>query len=536
MPAEHAAAQTGAETDQRAVFDFLADPTAYGDAKHVERFDTHGNVVFTAGTEAFKIKRAVRFDYMDFSTLEKRRLACHREVELNQRWAADLYLGCVPIRRSRTGTLSFNGQGDIVEWAVRMRRFDQADLLSTRAAQGQIDADLAAELAYAVFASHQKADRVTRSSGVAAYQDLIRSIVGALRVTRLFSELETGHLTAGLERQLHVAAHIIDERAREGFVRRCHGDLHLANIVMWHGRPVLYDAIEFDEALATVDTLYDLAFLLMDLEFRNLRPAANLVLNRYLWRSGDERDLRGLVSLPLFLGLRAAIRARVTLDRAAQEQGQARDRDLGLARRYFEAALAHTQPATPQLVVVAGLSGSGKTTLAARLAPCVGNAPGAVHLRSDLERKTLAGVSELERLPNTSYTPEARRRVYQALHRKAKLILEAHQSVVIDAVYDRESDRQEVEQLARSLRVPFRAVWLHADAQQLLARIAAHQHDASDATPRVVQAQLASSIGKLSDRWTLLDAGGNAAQTLHAAMTAFGLKSAGRDSALNTLK
>lgn len=180
-PSLHAAAQTGAETDQRAIFDFLADPTAYGDAKHVERFYTHGNVVFTAGTDAFKIKRAVRFDYMDFSTLEKRRLACHREVELNQRWAADLYLGCVPIRRSRTGTLSFNGKGDIVEWAVRMRRFDQADLLSTRAAQGQIDAALATELAYAVYASHQKADRVTRSSGVAAYQELIRSIVGALR-------------------------------------------------------------------------------------------------------------------------------------------------------------------------------------------------------------------------------------------------------------------------------------------------------------------------------------------------------------------
>lgn len=282
---------------------------------------------------------------------------------------------------------------------------------------------------------------------------------------------------------------------------------------MWHGRPILYDAIEFDEALATVDTLYDLAFLLMDLEFRNLRPAANVALNCYLWRSGDERDLRGLASLPLFLGLRAAIRARVTLDRAAQEQEQVRDRDLALARRYFEAALAHTRPTAPQLVVVAGLSGSGKTTLAARLAPCIGNAPGAVHLRSDLERKTLAGVSELERLPNISYTPEARRRAYQALHHKAKLILGAHQTVVIDAVYDRERDRHDIETLAQSLGVPFRAFWLHAEAQVLLARVATRHGDASDANAAVVQFQLSTNLGQFSPAWTVVEAGGNVEET-----------------------
>ena len=509
----HAAAEAGTETDQRAVFAFLADPITYGGKERVEKFDTHGNVVFAAGTDAFKIKRAVRFEYMDFSTLEKRRLACHREVQLNQRWAADLYLGCVPIRRSTAGTLSFEDQGDIVEWAVRMRRFDQADLLSTRAARGDIDAELATALAYAVFSSHQMADPVTRSSGVTAYQELVGTIVGALRETQLFSKFDTEQLTAGLERQIQVAAHIIDERAREGFVRRCHGDLHLANIVMWHGRPVLYDAIEFNEALATIDTLYDLAFLLMDLEFRNLRSAANVVLNRYLWRSGDDRDLRGLAGLPLFLGLRAAIRARVTLDRAAQKPEQEQGSDLALARVYFAAALAYVQPTAPQLIVVAGLSGSGKTTLAAALAPGIGNAPGAVHLRSDIERKTLVGVPEHEHLPDASYTPEARRRVYEALHHKAKLILGTQQSVVIDAVYDSERDRHDVETLAQSLGVPFRAFWLHADAQVLLARVATRQGDASDANAAVVQVQLSTNLGQFSPAWTIVEAGGNVQET-----------------------
>jgi hypothetical protein len=231
----------------------------------------------------------------------------------------------------------------------------------------------------------------------------------------LFDTAHTSRLAAGLNRQLNRAASVLDERAHRGFVRRCHGDLHLANIVLWRGRPTLYDAIEFDEALATIDALYDLAFLLMDLEFRGQRPAANTVFNHYLWRGRQDWDLRGLVGLPLFLALRAAIRARVTVDRAAQEHGQARDEDLTLARRYLQAALDYVAPTPPQLVAVGGLSGSGKTTLAAALAPCIGSAPGAVHLRSDLERKALAGVGELERLPDTAYTAEAHRRVYAVL-------------------------------------------------------------------------------------------------------------------------
>ena len=137
-------------------------------------------------------------------------------------------------------------------------------------------------------------------------------------------------------------------------MRRCHGDLHLANIVLWRGRPTLYDAIEFDEALATIDTLYDLAFLLMDLDFRGQRPTANIVLNQYLWRGRQDWDLHGLAGLPLFLTLRAAIRARVTVDRTAQEHDQARDEDLGPARRYLQAALDYIEPPPAQLVAVGG--------------------------------------------------------------------------------------------------------------------------------------------------------------------------------------
>ena len=403
-----------------------------------------------------------------------------------------------------------------------MRRFDQADLFSTLAEHGKIDADLAKQLATAVYGCHASAHPAAPTSGTASFHDLARSIVRALAAAGLFDKADTGRLALGLNRQLNRTASILDERARRGFVRRCHGDLHLANIVLWRGRPTLYDAIEFDEALATIDTLYDLAFLLMDLDFRGQRPAANIVLNQYLWRCRQDRDLQGLAGLPLFLALRAAIRARVTVDRAAQEHGQARDEDLVRAGRYLQAALDYVEPSSPQLVAVGGLSGSGKTTLAAALATWIGSAPGAVHLRSDLERKALAGVGELERLPDSAYTVEARRRVHEVLRDKAKMILAANHSVIVDAVYDAESDRHEIEAIAGTLGVPFRAFWLQADAHKLLARVAARHSDASDATPRVVQAQLGLHTGRLSPAWKPLDAGASTQETARLAMALAG--------------
>ena len=298
--------------------------------------------------------------------------------------------------------------------------------------------------------SHQKAERASPLSGIAPYRDLVASICAGLAASDALAE-RISDLTAQLQRQVDRAAAILDARAAHGFVRRCHGDLHLANIVLHHGQPTLYDAIEFDEALATIDTLYDLAFLLMDLDVLGQRLAANLVLNRYLCCSGEDLDLNGLAALPLFLALRAAIRALVTSDRAAQQDGPGRNRDLERARRYLSAALDYAMPAAPKLVVVGGLSGTGKTTLAAALAPWLGAAPGAVHLRSDLERKMLAGVGELERLPPTAYTPEARQGVYKSLHQKAASALTAKHSVIIDAVYDEERQRREIEALAEFL-------------------------------------------------------------------------------------
>jgi aminoglycoside phosphotransferase family enzyme/predicted kinase len=520
--------QTGisAERNQAQVIDFLANPASYAGVQHVERFETHGNLVFLAGSEAWKIKRAVRFAYMDFSTLEKRRLACLREVEINRRFSADLYLGCVAITRSAAGTLAFSGAGEIVEWAVHMRRFEQSDLLSNVAMQGQIRQGLAKQLGDLVYNSHEKAERSAQSSGIEPVRQLADSLLGSLHDSGAFDSGDISRFGRQVEDQVERVAATLDARADSGFVRRCHGDLHLANVVLWHGHPVLYDAIEFDEAIATVDTLYDLAFLLMDLDWHGQRHAANVVLNRYLWRSQDELDLEGLAALPVFLALRAGIRAMVAIDRAAQEDTEARTRDFDRARRYVQAALDNIVRPTPQLIAIGGLSGTGKSTLGAALAPVVGGPPGAAHFRSDLERKAFAGVGEFDRLPERAYTKEAREHIYRLLEDKARVALAAGRSVIVDAVYAGVEQRRDIEAVAGGLGVPFNGFWLEADRETLMARVKERQNDASDATPETVANQLLAAVGPISPAWITIDAGGAASETLRLASEHLGLVAA----------
>jgi aminoglycoside phosphotransferase family enzyme/predicted kinase len=518
MPQTQPADPALERNSQSEVIDFLSDPNSHPRVDRVERFETHGNLVFLAGSEAWKIKRAVRLAYMDFSTLERRHAACIREVEINRRFGSELYLGCVPITRSPAGTLAFGGNGDTVEWAVHMRRFDHSALLSTIADATGVSRDLARALAEVIHQAHQRAEPVI-TSGTTALGELATSISTTLGQSAIASP-ELALLAQGLRERIASSAAALDARAARGLVRRCHGDLHLANIVLWRGRPALYDAIEFDEAIATIDTLYDLAFLLMDLDRHRLRPAANAVLNHYLALSAEPIDLRGLIALPLFFALRAAVRAMVTVDRAGQQRGEAREGNLKKARAYLRAALGYLNQPPPQLVAIGGLSGTGKTSVAASLAPSLGPAPGAIHLRTDLERKREAGVNELQRLPHSAYAPDARKRIYQMLSEKARLVLSAGHAVIIDAVFADPDVRQDVEALARHAGVPFQGFWLHAGPETLLKRVTERRGDASDATPEVVCAQLKGDHGPLTAKWRVVDAGGALVDTVARARTA----------------
>lgn len=502
-----------AEIDQSEVIGFLCEPGAYPlDPPRVDRIETHGAIVFLAGEEAWKMKRAVRFSYMDFSTLEKRRAVCQREVEINRRWAPELYLGCTPVTREPSGRLALGGEGAPVEWLVHMRRFGQEALLGCIAERQGITADLAHQLADLAFDSHAKAERIADPRGAARVGRVLAGV--SRNMGELTSALPREQAVAFAERAnelLTGAAEVLDVRARRGFVRRCHGDLHLGNIVLWEGRPRLFDAIEFDEEIASVDTLYDLAFLLMDLDHRRLRDAANAALNRYLWRANELLALDGLAALPLFLALRAGVRAMVAAERAGQEReaGEATTGSLNVdrARSYLSAAVGYLGPPRPRLIAVAGLSGTGKSTLAARLAPGLGAAPGAVHLRSDLERKSLFGAEELQRLGPECYTESANARVYETMFTKARHCVSAGHAVIVDAVSARQEERDSLEALGESLGTPLEGVWLTAPPETLVARVSARRGDASDATAGVVARQLGYEVGALSGAWRVVDAG-----------------------------
>ena len=509
--------------DQSEVFAFLADPRTYGIAEPVRRIDTHAAVVFLAGSQAYKVKRAVRFPFLDFSTLEKRHAASAAEIEVNRTNAPELYLGVVPVTRS-DGRLALGGDGEVVEWAVRMRRFDETATLDRLAERGPLAPDLVVHLVRTVCASHARAPRRDGEAALASLARYIRDNDMAFRETpEHFPPARAMALTAASTQALAGVRDLLRERGRLGHVRRCHGDLHLGNIVLLEGVPTLFDAIEFDDGIATGDVLYDLAFLLMDLWDRGQERAANQVLNRYLLESGDDVHLQGLAALSLFLSLRAAIRAKVTAAALPHVAGRERRLAITAARRYFGFAEAFLEPVPPRLVAIGGLSGSGKSTVAAGLAPTLGRPPGAVHLRSDVERKTLFGVEETRRLPPDCYVQQVTDDVYARLRRKAALALAAGQSVILDAVHGRPEERDRIEIVAREAGAAFAGLWLEAPLDLLLRRVERRKDDPSDATAEVVHHQASYETGPIG--WTRLDISGDAENVLDVALTALGLKS-----------
>lgn len=505
------------EPDQSEVIAFLSRPGAYPDRPDaVDRLETHGALVFLAGEHVYKIKRAVTFSYMDLATLEKRHRMVAREVEINRQFAPSLYIGAVPVTRTADGTLRIGGDGVPVEWAVHMRRFEQSALLSRMVRAGALTSDIAKRLADRVRAMHDQATSHVCDDADGRVGETLAHLASDLGGNDgILSRERVTVFAAAARDQLGRAGGVLQRRGQLGHVRRCHGDLHLNNIVLWRGEPVAFDALEFDERLATVDTFYDLAFLLMDLVHCGAREHACLVLNRYLWRDPPGIEIDALVALPLFLGLRSAIRAMVTAQRADQLTGDDRATKAAEATGFLEDAIAYVNPAPPRLVAVGGHSGTGKSTLAATLAPKLGRAPGALHIRSDLERKAMHGAAETERLPQSCYTHDVTQAVYARAMEKARLALAAGQSVVIDAVFDDPAQRAAIARVTTEAGARFDGIWLTARREALMARVAARTGDASDATPAVVAHQLERDPGLVT--WHHVDAGGTPDETCTAA-------------------
>jgi predicted kinase len=300
------------------------------------------------------------------------------------------------------------------------------------------------------------------------------------------------------------------KRGEAGFTRRCHGDLHLSNIVLIEDEPTLFDAVEFSDEIASGDVFYDLAFLLMDLEERGLRASANRLFNRYLALEAPEA-LTGLAALPLFLSLRAAIRAKVEATGAERLEEEKRNQARALARRYFDRAVEFLRYRPPGLVVIGGLSGVGKSALAGALAPELGRAPGALWLRSDLERKAIFAVEETVHLPASAYAADVTREVYRRLIDKARIALRAGQAVLLDATFATAAERWGAAGAAAEVGVAFAGLFLDAPLATRLERIGSRRADASDADADVARRQKSEPLRERG--WAALEASGTLSET-----------------------
>ncbi|MBU2581396.1 MAG: AAA family ATPase [Alphaproteobacteria bacterium] len=490
------------EPSQSGVIALLARPETH-DGNPVVRIDTPISHVFIAGPKTYKLKRAVTRNFVDYSTLDLRRRHCLREIEINSIYAPQIYRGIVAINQTADG-LILGGDGDPVDYVVEMATFDKDRTFDRLAESGNLEVDQVRELADIIATMHQAAPQSAQFGGSGNLEMTIKQVADEISASPIADHLGPQTTAWKNAAQISLIEHAaqIDARRRHGYVRRCHGDLHLANICTFDGKPTPFDAIEFSDEIASVDILYDLAFTLMDLSLRGLNVHANTLLSRYL---NFTRDYSGLSLLPVFVSLRAAVRSMVAANGVDKSEAMS---DAGSKLKFATRCLLDPeqpgQSRQPMLIAIGGLSGSGKSTLAKNIAPDIPGIAGAITIRSDICRKRLFGAAPEQPLPENAYTPEVSQRVYTLLVRDAARALRAGTSVILDATFIEGGKTTRLEKIAGSAGASFIGLWLSLDLASLQQRILARGADASDATPEVAAAQWQSV--RENPAWVKLDA------------------------------
>lgn len=465
-------------------------PDAVG---QIELVETHISWVILTDRYAYKIKKPIVLDFLDFGTLERRKFYCDEELRLNQPYAPEIYLDVVPIVEE-AGQPRFGGDGEAIEYALRMRRFDQELTLDRQLAAGKLTPEDMRDLGEVIAARHAKASLVAASRRERQHETTKRFIYDNFAALEGFADEQLlAKLAEWSHDQLEKLESILWRRFDDGFVRDCHGDLHLGNIVRLPGGIVTFDCIEFDPELREIDVVCDIAFLVMDLVSRERHDLAAHFLNRYLEQNGD---YAGTALLDLFFVYRCLVRAKVAAI-GSQElaAGPARDATVEDIHRYCRMAERQISKRPPLLILMHGLSGSGKTWLSGHL---LARLP-AIRIRSDIERKRMHGVGETEatRSPvgGGIYDATTSEAVYARLADAAATILRHGHSVILDAAFL--SAKQRARALAVAERLGLDAVIVHVDAPEYLLRHrlerrAAGGRDASEAGQRVLDHQLAT--------------------------------------------
>jgi aminoglycoside phosphotransferase family enzyme/predicted kinase len=490
----------------------LLDPARYPHpVRQIEHIETHISDVFLTGEYAYKLKKPLDLGFLDFSTLEKRRLCCEEELRLNRRLAPELYLAVVPIT-GKPARPRIRGEGEPFEYAVQMRQFDQAGMLECVLARGELAAGHADEIAELVAGFHAALPPAPTDSPYGNPQSIMGPALQNFDQLSPLLEREPDRAALDRLRQWTQVQHAklgsaFEERRREGFVRECHGDLHLGNMVLIDGRVRIFDCIEFNPLLRWIDVINESAFLAMDLIQRRRPDLAYRFFNRYVEITGDYAGVR---LLRYYMVYRALVRAKVAAMRAAQDNVKRADRPALRAKCSAHLALAVEliESPRPALLILHGLSGSGKTSVSQIVMETVG----AIRIRSDIERKRLHGLTGSE--PSGSavgqgiYTDAAGTATYERLAALASCVLEGEFPVLVDATFLDHGQRERFRILAARLGVPFAILHVEASALELRRRIAqraADGADASEATAAVLDRQLQTQDPLIRDEpvWTL---------------------------------
>lgn len=473
----------------------LLNAERYGHA--VERcrlIETHISWVILTGAYAYKIKKPVNLGFLDFSNLERRRFFCEEEIRLNRRLAPGIYLAVVPISGPEEDPV-VDGKGTAIEYAVKMVQFAQEAQLDGMLERNALEPWQIDAFAHLIAEFHHNISISTTEDeyGVPArvWQPMaenfaqIRERIDDERLLEALAEVERWSRST-----FDILGSVLAKRKADGFIRECHGDMHLRNLAWIDNRPVAFDGIEFNPDLRWIDVISEIAFLVMDLQDRGRSALAQRFLNGYLELSGDYAGLR---LLPLYLVYRAMVRAKVCAIRLAQ--GQPDEERAGLEAefsRYLSLARSYTRMDPPRLLITRGLSGSGKSTLSRRLLEILP----AIRVRSDVERKRLFGMAALESGRSAPvegiYSTDASARTYERLHELASVVLDAGSTVIVDATFLRRDQREPFERLAREKRVGYAILEFVAAEQTLRQRLRQRRDDASDADQAVLDHQLAT--------------------------------------------
>jgi len=492
---------------QHELVEFLKQAESYPHpVLHVRHVETHISHVFLTGGFAYKLKKAVKYDFLDFSTPEKRHHCCKEELRLNSRFAPELYLDVIPISRA-DGALHFGPVGEVVEHVIMMRQFDEDSLFDRLASRGELRHSLLLQVTDLIARFHKAAEAQPKYW---SYDYVTQAIKSNLLGCGDFSPAVLERVKLDLledrsSRALSSARELI-ERRQKTHVRTLHGDLHLKNMCVFQNRAQIFDGIEFNPELSNCDVWADLAFFIMDLLFRDMKSEAALVWNHYLQETDD---FEGFQLLGIYLSYRASIRARIScLEIESAETKEEKALLTEDARKYLSLALRSLESNSPQVICVGGLSGTGKSTISSLLAQRLG----AVHIRSDAVRKHLLGISPNSKAPDSAYSEETSIQTYRGLLERASFVLASKHSVILDAMYHTPSQRREVEALAQKLALPFVGFWCEVAANVRQERVRMRVGDISDADESVVSMQESYDLGDIE--WHRIDTSQNEQRAL----------------------